>query len=93
MALYVDALHDWGWSLGPNCHLTSDVSAEELHRFAQRLGLRRDWASDVRQPKSSVLHYDLVASKRSLAITRGAVALTRREWASKYTTFVRQHRL
>lgn len=74
MPVYVDALRDWGWKLGPSCHLMAD-SAEELHAFAARLGLRRSWF----QTSSSAPHYDLVASKRKLAVELGAVEWTDRE--------------
>lgn len=70
MAVYVDALRDWGWRLGPSCHLIADTN-EELHEFARRLGLKRSWF----QAKASGPHYDLTAGKRSLAVRLGAIEL------------------
>lgn len=70
MATYVDKLRDWGWKLGPSCHLIADTN-EELHAFAARLGMKRSWF----QPAASGPHYDLVASKRALAVKLGAVEL------------------
>jgi hypothetical protein len=70
MAVYIDKLRDWGWKLGPSCHLIAD-SNEELHAFAAKLGLRREWF----QPKASGPHYDLTAKRRALAVAAGAVEL------------------
>jgi hypothetical protein len=73
MSVYVDKLRDWGWRLGPSCHLISDCPPgdnEELHAFAARLGLRRSWFQTGIEP-----HYDLTASKRALAVRLGAIEL------------------
>lgn len=70
MAVYVDKLRDWGWRLGPSCHLTADTLAE-LHAFARRLGLRRAWF----QGRPGRWHYDLTASRRTAAVAAGAVEL------------------
>lgn len=43
---------------------------EELHAFAARIGLKREWFQTDLEP-----HYDLTASKRKLAVQRGAVEL------------------
>lgn len=65
MAVYVDnARIPWRgrvWS-----HLVSE-SAEELHRAAEALGLRREYAQD----KGRTLHYDLPEEWRRRAIERG----------------------
>lgn len=74
MAVYVDKLRDWGWRLGPSCHLISDAPPgdnTELHGFAAKLGLKREWF----QTSASGPHYDLTASKRRLAVRLGAVEL------------------
>jgi hypothetical protein len=70
MGVYVDRLRDWGWRLGPSCHLLADT-VEELHTFAARLGLKRAWFQD----STSCPHYDLVAGKRALAVRLGAIEL------------------
>lgn len=70
MAVYVDKLRDWGWKLGPSCHLIADTN-EELHQFAARLGLKRSWF----QAKASGPHYDLTAGRRARAVELGAVEL------------------
>jgi hypothetical protein len=71
MAVFVDPLRDWGWRLGPSCHLITDGPNEELHTFARRIGLRRAWF----QASASGPHYDLTAGKRALAVRLGAVEL------------------
>lgn len=56
-------------------HLASDVSLEELHRFARRLGLKRQWFQDGKHP-----HYDLTTVQiRGKASSMGAETVTSRE--------------
>lgn len=56
------------------CHMFAD-SLDELTAMADRIGLRRAWfQDDARLP-----HYDLVPSKRALAIRCGAVEAARAE--------------
>jgi len=63
-------------------HLTADTD-EELHEFAERLGLRRSWfQSKPNQPWMN--HYDVTESKRRDAIRLGAKSITWRE-AGKMT--------
>ncbi|HCD33311.1 MAG TPA: DUF4031 domain-containing protein [Phycisphaerales bacterium] len=73
----VDKLRDWGWRYGKSCHLliSPDCDLDELHRFAQSIGLKRSWAQKLRTSP----HYDLTASKRALAVQAGAKELTDRE--------------
>jgi hypothetical protein len=70
--IYVDQLFDYG-SKGLWCHMMTDHDGdlENLHRFAKRIGLRREWF----QPHDAIPHYDLRPSKRVLAIKNGAVVL------------------
>lgn len=72
MAVYVDALRDYGWRHGPSCHLIAD-SIDELMDFALAMGLRREWF----QPKSTP-HFDLTADGRATAVAMGAIELDRR---------------
>ena len=52
-------------------HLVSDASYDELHAFAERLGIpRRAFHRD---------HYDIPAELRAKAIATGAVEVTSRE--------------
>ena len=59
------------------CHMVSDVSEEELHAFAARIGLQRAWAQ--LRPKASAAHYDLVPWRRALAVKFGAVEVSSQE--------------
>jgi hypothetical protein len=79
VTVYVDMLTDYGWKLGKSCHMvTDDPTFAELHRIADAIGLRRSW---FQCKPNSLWHYDLVASKRTLAIAAGAVAVdTRADW-------------
>jgi hypothetical protein len=78
MAVYVDdariARRGRRWS-----HLVADT-AEELHRAAAELGLRREWA----QEKGRTLHYDLPEELRAQAIALGvAEPITWRELVAR----------
>ena len=55
-------------------HLVSDTSLEELHRFAESLGLRRELFQE-----KSVPHYDLTGEVYGLALARGAKLVSSRE--------------
>jgi hypothetical protein len=72
----VDRLRDWGWRLGPSCHLAADTEPE-LHAFAARLGLKRAWFQESRGRP----HYDLTARRREAAVRLGAAEMTDREFA------------
>lgn len=58
-------------------HMVSTRGEDELHEFAARLGLRRDWAQ--LRPKASAAHYDIVPTKRAMALKLGAVEVTGRD--------------
>ena len=70
MPCYVDDLLDYGWRLGPSCHLIADT-LEELHEMARKLRMRPQWFQA--SPPHRVPHYDLVESKRTKAIQLGAI--------------------
>src|SRR5689334_28958 len=55
------------------CHLATDGDLEELHTFAAQLGLKRSWFQPSRSGRFP--HYDLVPSKRALALQLGAAAV------------------
>lgn len=77
MSVYVDdgfcgPPGSWGkWTGGG--HLQADTE-NELHAFAQTLGLKRSWFQ--RGSRSEAAHYDLTASKRAKAIELGAISET-----------------
>jgi hypothetical protein len=81
--VYVDLpIHPWRnkkW-----CHLIADNEAE-LHSFAAKLGLKREWYQNHRiQP-----HYDITASKRAKAIELGAIAIETKQMADRIRDIVR----
>ena len=68
MTVYVDRLMDYGWRLGPSCHMFADT-LEELHAMAKAIGMKYSWFQD----KPALPHYDLVESRRKRAIAQGAI--------------------
>lgn len=80
--IYVDALIDWGVKFGragPEwCHMTADT-LEELHAFAERLGLKKAWFQDHKRHP----HYDLTRNKRAMAVRFGAKEETTDEYIKR----------
>jgi hypothetical protein len=81
VTIYVDELRAYGnrqW-----CHMATDGGVlgdlSELHDMAARVGLKVSWF----QNHARVPHYDLVTSKRQLAIRYGAVEVTAKELFEK----------
>lgn len=72
MTTYVDEFRVWAptsvrcFKAGSS-HLTAD-SVRELHWFAGRIGLRREWFQDGSTP-----HYDLTEKRRAAALREGAI--------------------
>lgn len=66
MPVYVDNSR-LEWRGKQWCHLVAD-SLEELHAFAGRLGLRREWF----QSRTMYLHYDVTVAVRAKALALGA---------------------
>jgi hypothetical protein len=56
------------------CHLWADTR-EELIAFAIRIGVNPKWIQEP--PKASWVHFDIAQSKRTLALSLGAVATDR----------------
>ncbi len=59
-------------------HLMAN-SIDELHDFAQKIGLKKEWFQN--HPKHP--HYDLFGIKINLAIQKGAILLTSKEMIEK----------
>ncbi len=81
--VYIDAIQTWPNVKGQAarygsrwCHMTADT-VEELHAFAKKIGMQRSWFQD----KPRHFHYDLVPSRRALAVAAGAVELDIRAYA------------
>ena len=74
MAILVDPAI-WPWRGREWAHLVSDTSYQELHEFAERLGIPREaFQGD---------HYDIPTDLRSRAIGLGAAAVPARELVSR----------
>lgn len=86
MSIYVDELRAWTsaptgkWRYGDSCHMVAD-SLDELHEFAQKIGLRRDWFQ--RSTGAGWPHYDLTKGRREVALKAGAIELTCRQLVEK----------
>ena len=78
MSVYVDPLFEHGGSRSfrwkKSCHMYAD-RIDELHAMALLIGMKRAWFQD--HPK--LPHYDLVESRRKLAIALGVIEHSRRE--------------
>jgi hypothetical protein len=81
VAVYVDEIMRWPTRIrcfkNGSCHLTADT-LQELHDFAKRLGMRREWF----QPRSWP-HYDLTPRRREEALRLGAVFVPAKKQAKK----------
>lgn len=86
MSVYIDPLIDYGWSLGPSCHLTADT-LKELHEFALSIGMKRSWFQ--LSAGKEIPHYDLTASKRKQAVIKGAIEITRKEMGNRVTKYLK----
>lgn len=81
MTVWVDELARYPTSIAcfksGSCHLTADT-LDELHAFAKRIGMRREWFQDKRVP-----HYDLTPAKRAAALAAGAAFVPAKEQARR----------
>jgi hypothetical protein len=84
--IYVDQpIHPWRGKKW--CHLVAD-DIQELHDFAQKLGLKREWFQNhIIQP-----HYDITAAKREAAINLGAKPITTKQMSGRVTKILLDRR-
>ena len=68
MAVYVDDSR-LAWRGKSWCHLVAD-SINELHAFAEQLGLKREWFQD----RTMYPHYDVTLKVKARALALGAYA-------------------
>ena len=79
MTVYVDDLHQYpDKAYSRWCHMWADTR-EELLRMADVIGLNRKWLQDMPHHVINP-HFDVTASKRSLAIQNGAVYMKSSDW-------------
>lgn len=84
MTVMVDELQVWPHARhrcfrGGSAHLTTDGPIAELHAFARRIGLKREWF----QSHPLAPHYDLSPHYREVALRHGATFVPAREQARK----------
>jgi len=82
--IYVDTLIDYGWKLGPSCHLLAD-EIDELHEFAASIGMKRSWFQ--MGAGGQVPHYDLTAWRRKVAVSKGAIEIDRKQLCEKIKNY------
>lgn len=79
MSVYVDdSFIEWRGTKW--CHLQADT-LDELHEFAERIGLRREWFQPGSRPE--LAHYDVSESVRKRAISLGAIEESWRSGAGR----------
>ncbi len=64
-----------GWT--KSCHLFGDTE-EELHEFAESMGMKREWYQDHQRPERR--HYDLPEYRRAAALEMGAGEIRAKDW-------------
>lgn len=65
---------NWRWNRGAHLFCDLPENLDELHEFAERLGLKRSWFQDA----GALPHYDVTLTKRKKALTAGAVYVDRK---------------
>ncbi len=64
-----------GWTT--SCHLFADTE-DELHQFAESMGMRREWFQDHERRERR--HYDLPEYRREVALELGAAEIRAKDW-------------
>jgi hypothetical protein len=79
MTIMVDEVRVWPTKIrcfkSGSCHLTTDGTIADLHAFAARIGMKREWF----QEHHLAPHYDLTPGRRDRAVALGAVFVPMRE--------------
>ncbi len=73
------------------CHMEADTEAE-LDAMARKIGLKVAYKQNGDRWLPWRTHYDLVPSKRALAVRYGAVELTSREMGARAVRLMEEHR-
>ena len=83
--IFVDPLSNYGFVLDSRrtrktwktCHMFSDKNSKnELLNIAQLINMKSSW---IQKSRRGIWHFDLIESKRNLAIKNGAIPVSRRE--------------
>lgn len=80
MSVYVDSIMNRGWRLGMSCHMIADTLNELQYMAVTRLKLRREC---MRLDRCGVGRYDLTLARRQIAVARGAIELSRKQFVLK----------
>lgn len=104
MTVYVDSARipaTVGKVRGRWSHLTADTP-EELHAFAAKIGLRREWfqarckfapyCPSLADETCRHFHYDVVEARRVMAIKEGAQAISMRQLGAILTQRAERYR-
>jgi hypothetical protein len=59
------------------CHMMADT-LEELHEMADKIGVDQKWFQGPHSGHAEFPHYDIVLSKRKLAVAAGAIEVSQR---------------
>jgi hypothetical protein len=70
------------WPYHSAAHLVAD-DVEELHEFAESIGLMRKWFQDKTIP-----HYDVTCNMRAKAVRYGAIPITKKQLVER----IQKHR-
>jgi hypothetical protein len=74
--VYVDEPRTFSLKFPDYCHIWSDGSDDELHAFADSIGLQRSWF----QNREGFHHYDLSLRKRKMVLSKGATFMPLADW-------------
>ena len=76
MPVYVDEIFNYGWKLGPSCHLYADTAAELVNFAVGKMRMEPRW---MQKSKKGVLHFDLTVRRRAEAVKLGAIEIGHEE--------------
>lgn len=86
--ILVDDLREYRTTLREKkwAHMVSDSNEIELHQFAAKLGLKREWFQEgaANARGLPLCHYDLTPRRRAKAIAIGAVAVGAKELVRRH---------
>ncbi|MHB0998190.1 MAG: DUF4031 domain-containing protein [Armatimonadota bacterium] len=60
-------------------HMTSTESIEDLHKFASKIGMKREWFQD----KPHHQHYDVLGTRVNNALNEGAIVVNTKVYLAR----------
>lgn len=69
------------------CHMWTDGNIEELHEFVKKIGLKTSYF----QNKPNFPHYDIIPTKRDMAIKNGAQYMPLKNWLKLHEKNYHEH--